>query len=188
MRGYNESEKPEGVENYSVEKLSKDLIEFIQKFGGSTYLVGHDWGAIICWTVALHKPELIKKLVIMNVPEPRAFKDTISSNYKQLLSSWYMFMFQTPKLAEAVFSAEDFRLLIGVLKKSIKNPDHFTEEDAECYKYAFSAPSGLTPAVNYYRAANRILDNLAPKVGLIKPKTRIIWGALDTALQVKIVM
>jgi|SRR4051812_16935173 pimeloyl-ACP methyl ester carboxylesterase len=88
MRGYNESDKPEGYQNYTVEKLAKDLVEVINHFGGNVYLVGHDWGAVICWTVALRKPELIRKLIILNVPESRAFREVISSNYKQLLSSW----------------------------------------------------------------------------------------------------
>jgi hypothetical protein len=83
---------------------------------------------------------LIRKLIILNVPEPRAFREIITSNYKQLLSSWYMFMFQTPGLAEATFSAEDYRILVFLLRKSVKDPENFTDEDGECYKYAFSGP------------------------------------------------
>jgi pimeloyl-ACP methyl ester carboxylesterase len=88
LRGYNESEKPRGVNNYTVDKLSQDLIEFIEHFGGNAILVGHDWGAIISWAVALRKPEIIQKLIIMNGPEPRAFREIINTNYKQVLASW----------------------------------------------------------------------------------------------------
>jgi len=186
MRGYNESDKPQGIQNYSVDKLVIDLAEVIVKFGSNAITVGHDWGAIVCWELALNKPELIQKLIILNVPEPRAFREVISSNYKQVMASWYMFMFQVPILAESTFSAEDYRLLGFVIKKGIKDPENFTEEDLECYKYAWSRPYAVTAAINYYRAtASRILDGTSSATGLVKPKTLIIWGALDTALTVE---
>ncbi|KAI6183267.1 AB hydrolase-1 domain-containing protein [Aphelenchoides bicaudatus] len=185
MRGYGESDKPKGYKNYTVQKLSSDLIQFIEHFGKEVNLVAHDWGAVIAWNVALQKPELIHKLIICNVPEPRAFRETIKGNYKQLLSSWYMFMFQTPGLAEAVFSAEDYRMLIFLLRKSVKDPENFTDEDAECYKFAFSGPNGMTAPINYYRAATTILDSPQQATALVKPKTLIIWGALDVALIVE---
>jgi hypothetical protein len=47
-------------------------------------------------------------------------------------------MFQIPYLAEALLSAEDFKGLIVIYKKAIKDADKFTDVDAECYKYAFS--------------------------------------------------
>lgn len=52
-------------------------------------------------------------------------------------------MFQVPCLAEAIFSAEDFRLLVLIMRKSVKDAAHFTDEDAECYKYALSGPCEL---------------------------------------------
>lgn len=89
MRGYNESDKPRGVHNYTLDKLTKDLIEFIEYFGsGGTYLVGHDWGGIVSWAVAARQPQIIRKLIILNVPESRAFREVIDSNYKQVLASW----------------------------------------------------------------------------------------------------
>jgi hypothetical protein len=42
----------------------------------------------------------------------------------------------------------------------------------------------MTAPINYYRAASGLLDGLPPKTGLIKPKTLIVWGAMDTALLV----
>ncbi|KAI6232591.1 AB hydrolase-1 domain-containing protein [Aphelenchoides fujianensis] len=188
MRGYNESDKPHGIDNYRIDKLVKDLDEAIQHFGGKVILVGHDWGAIVCWTLAAERPSVIDKLVILNVPEPRAFRQVISTSARQLLASWYMFMFQAPYLAESVFRAEDYKALEMVFRKSIKDKKNLTDDDVEAYKYALSQPYALTGALNWYRAAPRYMHEVHQQtelVGLIQSKTLIIWGELDTALTVQ---
>ena len=45
QRGYNLSGQPEGVENYSIDKLVGDLLAVVKHFGpGKAVIVGHDWG------------------------------------------------------------------------------------------------------------------------------------------------
>ncbi len=47
MRGYNLSEKPPRVEDYSTEVLANDVIGLIDHFGAEkAAIVGHDWGAV----------------------------------------------------------------------------------------------------------------------------------------------
>ncbi|KAI6181586.1 AB hydrolase-1 domain-containing protein [Aphelenchoides besseyi] len=187
MRGYNESDKPHGIDNYRIDRLVKDLDEVIQQLGGKTTLIGHDWGAIVCWSLAAERPSIIDKLIIMNVPEPRAFRHVISTSARQLLASWYMFMFQAPYLPESVFRAEDLKTVETMLRKSIKDKAKMTDDDIEAYKYALSQPYGLTGPLNYYRAAPRYMHDVHRQrelTGLIQSKTLIIWGELDTALTV----
>jgi pimeloyl-ACP methyl ester carboxylesterase len=44
MRGYNASEKPDGVKNYRLNELAQDVVDLIDHFGRETVmLVGHDW-------------------------------------------------------------------------------------------------------------------------------------------------
>lgn len=73
LRGYNLSDGPLGVENYRYDALVKDLLAVIEDFSEKPInLVAHDWGAAISWRLAIAHPELIKKLVIVSVPHPRA--------------------------------------------------------------------------------------------------------------------
>ena len=44
QRGYNKSDKPEGVGNYKVEKLTSDVKAVIEHLGAkNATVVGHDW-------------------------------------------------------------------------------------------------------------------------------------------------
>ena len=69
QRGYNISEKPNGIGAYTLDKLSADVIGLIDAAGRETaILVGHDWGAGVAWWMACKFPQRLSKLVIMNVP------------------------------------------------------------------------------------------------------------------------
>src|SRR5664279_5354974 len=90
QRGYNISDKPAGIDAYRVETLVDDVIGLINASGREkVYLVGHDWGAAVAWAVALLHPERLDKLVIMNVPHPKVFAETLRSSLRQMLKSWY---------------------------------------------------------------------------------------------------
>src|SRR5438094_3025381 len=45
LRGYNLSDKPEGVAAYDIDLLARDVVEWIAALGAErAALVGHDWG------------------------------------------------------------------------------------------------------------------------------------------------
>ncbi|KAI6240326.1 AB hydrolase-1 domain-containing protein [Aphelenchoides fujianensis] len=183
MRGYGESERPKDVAAYRLGKLVGDLAETIEHFGGKVILVAHDWGAFVAWSLAEKHPHLVDRLVILNVPVPRAFHRLVATNRKQLRASWYIFMFQTPWLAEAVYRAKDFEVLAATFRKGVHNKGAINEEDLEAYKYAFKDPYALTAAINYYRAMPPLLQDVNTKEEVvIKPKTLIVWGRGDPAL------
>ena len=133
MRGYNLSDKPPGVRAYRIELLARDVERLILACGERTAsVVGHDWGAIVAWTVAMRLPGRVGKLAILNVPHPARFLDGLLSP-GQLLRSSYMFFFQIPRLPEAVIRAGDFALLRFVLRRDPVRPGTFTTEDIERY-------------------------------------------------------
>lgn len=43
------------------------------------FLVGHDWGGIIAWLFAIHYPEMVVKLVVLNSPHPCVFAGKLSN-------------------------------------------------------------------------------------------------------------
>jgi pimeloyl-ACP methyl ester carboxylesterase len=111
MRGYNLSDKPLGVQAYRVELLARDVERLILACGEWTAdVVGHDWGAIAAWVVAMRHPDRVGKLAILNVPHPARFLDGLLSPM-QLLRSSYVSFFQIPRLPEEVIRAGDFALL-----------------------------------------------------------------------------
>src|SRR5271168_5552029 len=71
QRGYNLSDKPKGVENYDMRLLVGDVVAVIHALGKEkAIIVGHDWGGMVAWQVALNVPQVTEKLIILNLPHP----------------------------------------------------------------------------------------------------------------------
>ena len=63
QRGYNKSDQPEGVENYSMAKLVGDVKAVLDHFGeDQATIVGHDWGGYVAWTFAMTFPQATQRL------------------------------------------------------------------------------------------------------------------------------
>ena len=185
MRGYGESSKPNSIASYGVTILTKDVAEAIEKLSKKkAIVVAHDWGAAICWNLAIVRPDLVERLVILNVPHIIAFQKQFKG-FNQLLKSWYMFLFQSPYLPEILLSLKDYEWLITLFrgeKEGIKNRQNFTDEDAEAWKYTFSKENAFTGPVNYYRAMIRRINYPDHDDWTVKPKTLIVWGEEDFAI------
>jgi pimeloyl-ACP methyl ester carboxylesterase len=70
MRGYNDSDKPEGVDPYRLAQLAADIKGVVAALGHERCtLVAHDWGGCVCWVVAgLYGPALLDRLIVMGLP------------------------------------------------------------------------------------------------------------------------
>ena len=181
QRGYNLSDKPKGVNNYDVYTLVEDIIGLIDALGyEKVNLVGHDWGAVVAWTLAIKYPERLHKLSILNVPHPAVMKRFLTRDFEQMRRSWYIFFFQLPWIPERFMSAENWRGAVGALRGSGKIHT-FTNEDIEKYKEAWSQPGAMMSMINWYRAVIRHMPKL-PKEPRIKVPTLMMWGMKDFAL------
>jgi pimeloyl-ACP methyl ester carboxylesterase len=206
LRGYNESDKPEGIAAYALEELVADVEGLIAAFGErQAIVVGHDWGGGIAWTFAMERPNTTRRLVIMNCPHPAIFAQHFRDNPRQLLRSWYMFFFQIPWLPETLLGLGRAWAIGNAVRQSAVRRDHLTEDDIDRLREAASRPGALHSAINYYRAAFRSRDAQAswprwlrrflhgdrpqPAARLaledwprIHAPTLVIWGEEDVAL------
>src|SRR3990172_12203636 len=67
QRGYDASDKPPEVDAYRIENLARDVAGLIQTLGHeSAFVAGHDWGGAVAWAVAIHHPERVRKLAVVN--------------------------------------------------------------------------------------------------------------------------
>uniref|UniRef100_A0A915ELG8 AB hydrolase-1 domain-containing protein n=1 Tax=Ditylenchus dipsaci TaxID=166011 RepID=A0A915ELG8_9BILA len=172
LRGYGETDKPTGVSNYDTETLAADVVEAIEKLG------------------AMNRPDLIAdRLIILNVPHPKAFMKVVRTKSTQLLKSWYIFLFQCPMLAELRIKANDFAFLEQIFRSSkgggLVHPENFTDEDMEAWKYTFGTPNAITPPLNYYRAGMMVAGKRHFSGEPVRPKTLIIWELkIDARLEI----
>ena len=187
QRGYNLSDKPKGVSAYRLENLAKDVIGLLDHYGiQKARLVGHDWGAVVAWHVAIHYPERLEKLAILNVPHPDVMVQFMLKKVEQRKKSWYVFFFQIPWFVEWVLSKDDYhnmaRMLYGSGRKST-----FNRADIAEYKKAWSQPGALSAMLNWYRSIVResvkgILRFKRTQERRVKVRTLMMWGMNDVAL------
>lgn len=79
MRGYNLSDKPEGIENYKMEHLHDDIRAVIRHAGEEKVtLVGHDWGGAISWHFAMRHQDQVERLIIMNLTHTKGYAAVVA--------------------------------------------------------------------------------------------------------------
>nr|WP_254530255.1 alpha/beta hydrolase [Natrinema gelatinilyticum] len=180
QRGYNRSEKPTAVSAYRGSELSRDIVDLIESDDrNEASVVGHDWGGIVAWDLALRFPDTVERLAIVNAPHPTAYRRQLLANPEQLRRSWYAVLFQLPWLPERVCRYDDYRLL----ERSLRNlaaPETFTDDELARYRRAWDRDGALTGMLNWYRAATRYPPN--PPTDRVDAPTLVVWGEDDAAL------
>ena len=184
LRGYNDSDKPQGVANYQIDVLTADVMALIRSFGQEqAIIIGHDWGGGIAWAFAADYPQATERLVVMNCPHPVAFQKNLQGNFQQLRRSWYMFFFQIPWLPEWLARLNTPRFVEKMFRGMAIRKEAFPDSDLQRYVEAIDKPGMLTAAINYYRAAFRDrFTHGQRQFAQITCPTRLIWGEADTAL------
>ena len=129
QRGYNLSDHPEGVDNYAMQLLVGDAVAVIKDAGRERAVVmGHDWGGAVAWSVAIFAPQVVDRLVIVNLPHPRGLARELAGNPEQRKNSEYARNFQQPdahtklspeKLAEWAPADQRYRYVEAFRKSSI---------------------------------------------------------------------
>ena len=90
QRGFNLSDKPKGEENYNMSFLVSDVIAVVHHLGfKKSIIVGHDWGGAVAWALAMHAPQLVEKLIILNLPHLRGLRNELATNPDQQKASQY---------------------------------------------------------------------------------------------------
>jgi len=177
LRGYNLSDKPQGVAAYAMPNLIGDVAAVIAAEGQKNAIViGHDWGAAISWQVAFNRPDLVNKLIIMSVPHPAGMARELATNKAQQAGSDYARNFQKEG-SEKLLTAEG-------LAGWVKDP-----KEKAGYVEALKR-SDFAAMMNYYRAnyprgtgeATETPAAMASPNQRVKVPVLIIHGVKDTSL------
>ncbi|HEX5081288.1 MAG TPA: alpha/beta hydrolase [Blastocatellia bacterium] len=171
QRGYNLSDKPKGVENYDVRLLVGDVIAVIKHLGHEkAIIVGHDWGGIVSWTLAMYQPQFVEKLIILNLPHPRGLTRELANNPQQQKNSQYARNFQQPD-AHTKVTAEGLTFWVKDPEAKKKYIEAFKRSDFEAM-------------LNYYKRnypREPYKEDTSPLVK-VKMPVLMIHGLGDTAL------
>ncbi|MGK7950698.1 MAG: alpha/beta fold hydrolase [Xenococcaceae cyanobacterium] len=182
LRGYNDSEKPVAKEAYTITELIKDIEGVIKGNGyDRCILVGHDWGGMLAWHFAYAYPQMVEKLIVLNLPHPAKFTQGLRTNLRQMLRSWYVLLFQLPFLPEFLCRVNNYRSISSLFTELAVDQTAFSPEDIKAYKEAAAKPGALTAMLNYYRSNFKLIFK-QKKWEILHVPTLMIWGENDIAL------
>jgi pimeloyl-ACP methyl ester carboxylesterase len=109
QRGYGRSSKPEAIEDYDIVHLTDDLLGILDDLGEErAVFVGHDWGSMVVWQMAVLHPERVAGVCGMSVPFlPRGPMPPVQL-MRQVFgdSFFYILYFQEPGVADADLGAD----------------------------------------------------------------------------------
>ncbi len=173
QRGYSPGARPSKISDYSIDKLSQDVIDIADAFQFEKFhLIGHDWGSAVGWvTVAFHSERVIS-WAALSVPHLDAFFKAMNNNSEQQRKSQYIKFFKKPILPEFYFSIFGYKYLRDIWRKSSK-------EEIEKYLEVFKQKGSLKSSLNWYRAN---MKNDDKSIGDIAAPTLIIYGLKDMAI------
>ena len=211
MRGYGLTEAPTGVEHYGVESLIGDLLGLLDAMGlPRATFVGHDWGAMILWHMAMLVPERIEKLITLNIPHyPRSAADPIQRFRQRLGDDFYIVNFQDSDEADRAFAANPAHFfdmmmrkhqisralfdrlpahkkvlsLLQVMARAESSGDALLTDDERDYFASAFEKSGFTNPINWYRNWTRNWQALEGVNEVIDIPTLFIGAADDVVIE-----
>ena len=210
QRGYGRSSRPEATEDYDILHLTGDLLGLLDAMGEErAVFVGHDWGAMVVWTLAQLAPDRVAGVVGMSVPFlPRPPLPPLQLMRQAFGGSFfYMLYFQQPGVADAELGrdpattmrrllggvprpgegaadmfADDGRGFIERLPEPERLPDWLAEEELGHYAAEF-ARTGFTGGLNWYRNLDRNWELTAGLAGAkVEVPSLFVGGSEDPVL------
>ncbi|AWG62971.1 alpha/beta fold hydrolase [Mycobacteroides abscessus] len=173
QRGYAPGARPRGRYAYRVSELARDVRALARTVGpAKIHLVGHDWGALVAWTVAARWPESIETLTTVSVPHLAAFRRSLFSS-DQARRSTYMAVFQIPWLPELLArrNPNKFRASLSASGMRPAEVDRVLTD--------LVPTSAFTGGLNWYRAVP--FATRADRARITTPTTHV-WSTDDHAL------
>lgn len=174
QRGYSAGARPTDIASYAAPHLVEDASGFLDALGwGTAHVVGHDWGAMVGWHLAAHRPGLVRSLTALSVPHPRALVEAQRSDDVQKKKTEYMAFFRSsPETAAKVLLRDDAKALRAVYAPGVH------ESDIDTYVEHFSDDDAMEASLRWYAA----MDAESARTPDVEVATTFVWGTEDVAI------
>ncbi|WP_444935118.1 alpha/beta fold hydrolase [Microbulbifer sp. JTAC008] len=201
QRGYGNSSCPTEVTSYDIEQLTGDLAALLDHYGyQDATFIGHDWGAMVVWGIALLHPSRVNKIINLALPyQARTEKPWIEIMEELLGSDYYFVHFnRQPGVADAVLDKNAAQFLRNLLRKNVPpTPPEpgmvminlaravsplgvplLNDNELAVLVSAFEK-TGFTSSINWYRNLDRNWNILADVDPVIQKPSLMIYGDHD---------
>ena len=170
QRGFGASDAPADRGCYHVDRLVEDVVGVLEALAirEPVHVVGHDWGAVVAWCLAMMHPGRLRSAVAISVGHPREYA---LAGLEQKRKGMYVLGWQFTGLAERWLAARDWARMRHWLRQ---HPD-----PGSCLRDLARA-GRLTAGLNWYRA------NLGQVLTRAWPPCRVprlgLWSSEDHCL------
>ncbi|NNE51274.1 MAG: alpha/beta hydrolase [Sulfitobacter sp.] len=188
QRGFGQSWAPDDVSAYATSALVADMAALIDE--GPIAVLGHDWGAAVAYGLAMFRPDLVSRLIILNGVHPVPFQRAMAAGGAQTEASQYIH-FLRAEGSEEKLAADNHAKLMALFSAKM-DLNWLTPELRAEYLREWSRPGRLKTMIHWYRASplqvakpgQPIAD--LPEWPVARLQVRcphlLIWGMEDTSL------
>jgi pimeloyl-ACP methyl ester carboxylesterase len=150
LRGYGGSDKP--PRGYDLITAASDAAGLVRALGeANAVVVGHDWGGLIAWTMAVYQPKVVRRLAVVSMPHPLRLRTAVLYDpLGQARRSGYAVGFQLPVLPERRLVARHAQR-VGQMLSDWSGPGWPDEETERTYRAAMCLPSVAHSSLEYHR-------------------------------------
>jgi len=163
LRGYGDTDHPGGIEAYDIHHLVGDMTGLLDALDlPRAVIVGHDWGGVIVWQMALMNPERVERVISLNTPFQRRSRRRPTEAFEQLPDGRfnYILYFQEPGRAESDIEPDIVSWLDTTMRRIATQQDFITRDTIRVFADAFRR-GGITGPLNYYRNVDRNWETTA---------------------------
>ncbi|MBX7059316.1 MAG: alpha/beta hydrolase [Leptospirales bacterium] len=207
MRGYGESSTPPAAEDYASQEICSDLLALMDAHGyQQAIFVGHDFGGMIVWHMALMHASRVRAVAALNTPlSPHTRLNPLEMLRKRPGRLAYQLYFQEIGPPEAMLEADIratlhsifqssrsgrpidafFQAAIGAKKQDatpldqqLIRSDLLDDEEIGIYEAAFRK-TGFRGALHWYRNMERNWRWLAASAGTVLQMPALMICAAD---------
>jgi pimeloyl-ACP methyl ester carboxylesterase len=208
-RGFGRSDRPADTDAYDIDHLAGDMVALLDDVGAEqAVFIGHDWGALVVWALALMAPERVAGAAGIGVPVlPRGTVPPTTMLRQFAGDQWFMLLWvQEPGVAErdmerdveetmrrmftglrleAIVGAQrpgEPRSMVDRLAEVDALPDWFGADDLAHYVAEYTR-TGFTGGLNWFRNFDRNWALTPHIAGLhLTVPTLYVSGAADPLL------
>jgi haloacetate dehalogenase len=186
LRGYGQSSCAEpraGHRAYAKRTMALDAVRLMTALGhGAFSIVGHDRGARVAYRLALDRPDLVERLVLIDILSTYDQWQPEHHATRRRIFHW-AFLAQPAPIPETLVGANPGEWVDGRFRRgtAAKSLDVIDARALACYRACLDDPDRINATCEDYRAGAGadLADDTEDRVAgrRIEPPTLVIWGS-----------
>ena len=156
LRGYGDSSKPGGDKdhaNYSKRTMAADMLRVMQSLGFTQFsIMAHDRGARVAHRLAADYPELVHRMVLLDIAPTLAMYSKTSDTFARSYWHWF-FLIQPAPLPERLIEADPAAYIRDVMGRRSAGLAPFDPLALQEYERCIAQPGTAHGVCEDYRAS-----------------------------------